>query len=333
MRALDAPARERAVSEVGRVDVAATEALLTAAPMGERWLAQLAAHVDRADGPETAASAVDAWAAGLEGDDAFAGLLYRTSLQTFLAGQLMVRSIELADEAGDGEPGTVTLVSRSLHTGRRDFAASFLALPFEEALAFFRSKRLMSEAEFDALTDRYKSGGFIARQLASARLQDVARGAIEQLLAQGLTLPEVVAEIRRAERREVLALGIAPAAPHYLDTVVRTNVATAYGAGRWQAMEDPQVKALRPYRQFWTAGDQRVRPGHRSLHGLVFAADSELASRYAPPLSFNCRCSQTTLSQRQLEARGLVVTSDRVAGIEAEDFWQGTPGLLTEADL
>lgn len=273
---------------------------------------------------------VAGWARTIERDEAFQTLLYQTSLQAHLAGELMVRGVELEEEAADGLPGTVALTGRSAREAARDFAQSFLAMPFEEALAFFRAKRVLSEAEFDALLDRYKRGGFIARRLASERLQEVARSAVERLLAQGLTREEAARAIRDAEASEAASLGIAPASPAYLENIVRTNVATAYGAGRYAAMNDPAVVALRPYRQFWSAGDSRVRPGHRALHGLVFDAAGELAARYAPPLYYQCRCSMTTLSKRQLEARGLSVTRARVAAIEAEGFWTGAPGPLTE---
>jgi len=302
--------------------------LLTAAPMGQRWLGELAAKVAMADSPEHAVARVKDWAGEIASDDRFAQLLTETAGRTYLAGQLMVRAVELADDAG--APGTVSL-ARSVH--QRDAQQSFLAMPYDEALRFFRDKRIISPAEFDALEDRFKTGGFVARQLASQRLQEVARAAIESLLAQDLTIPEVVRAIRDAEAPEIAATGIAPASPAYLENVIRTNTATAYGAGRYAAMNDPAVVVLRPWRQNWSAGDQRVRPGHAALHGLVFAATSELAARYAPPLHYQCRCSQTTLSARQFTDRNLIETTSRVEAIEAEEFWHDHPALLTEADV
>lgn len=231
-----------------------------------------------------------------------------------------MRSIELADESG--APGAVKL------SATRDASASFLAMPFDDAVAFFRSKAILAPAEFDALRDRFRTGGFVARNLASGRMQEVARDAITRLLDQRLTLPEAVRAIRDGEA----TLGVEPASSSYLDTVIHTNVATSYGAGRFAAMTDPNVVALRPWVQQRTAGDARVRPGHAALSGLVFANGGELAARYAPPLFFMCRCTQTTLSQRQFEARGLSETTTRVEAMEAEEFWTGVPGPLTTAD-
>lgn len=234
-----------------------------------------------------------------------------------------MRSVELAGETG---PGTVAL------NAQRAESDAFLAMPFEDAVRFFRDKRVITAAEFDALRDRFRQGGFIARRLATQRLEQVAHDAIQRLLEQGVTIPECVAQIRDAESDVNVSLGISPVSSSYLDNVIRTNCATAYGAGRWQAINDPNVRALRPWVQYRTAGDDRVRNGHKALNGLVFASGSELAARYAPPLFYQCRCVMVTLSTRQFAERGLTETTTRVLGIEAEEFWQSAPAPLTEAD-
>lgn len=244
--------------------------------------------------------------------------MYRTGFQTFLAGQLMVRAVELSDE--EGEPGTARL------TAKRSLDDAFLGLPFEEALAFFREKRLISASEFDSLQDRYRAGGFIARQLATERLREVARASIERLLAEGRTLGETVTAIRQGE----VSLGVAPSSGAYLETVIRTNVQVAYGHGRWAAMNDPNVIALRPYQQYWTANDSRVRENHRVLHGLVVQSGSDLAARVAPPGGYNCRCAMTTLSARQLERRGLSVSSALPSGGGPDEGWEAPPAPLEE---
>ncbi len=264
--------------------------------------------------------ALEKWRGDLDGDKGFADLLFQSSFRAYLGGQLFVRSIELAGETG---PGVVTLSAT-----RRDGSA-FLSLPFDEAVSFFRDKRVMTPEEFDAIEDRFRAGGFVARGLATERTVAVARDLIDRLLSQGLTLADVRASLTEAEGDASASLGVSPAAPWYLDTVIRTNVASAYGAGRYAAITDPNVMALRPWVQQRTSGDARVRPGHAALANLVFANGGDLAARYAPPLFFNCRCTQVTLSQRQYEARGLVEQTGRVEAMEAEEFWTGVPGPLT----
>lgn len=231
----------------------------------------------------------------------------------------MVRAIEAAHD----DDATLTL---SAHLRRPGDA--FLAMPYEAALEWFRSRRIMDEADFDALEDRYKRGGFVARDLAGDRMEQVAHDLILRLLDQGLTLDEVERQLRDSESEAARALGISPASSDYLDNVIRTNVATSYGAGRWAAMNAPEVVALRPYQQYRTAHDSRVRESHRLLDGRVFRAGSDVAAYYAPPLGFRCRCVMVTLSQRQFDARGLVLTEDRIDGVEPDDGWEGAPQPL-----
>ena len=44
-------------------------------------------------------------------------------------------------------------------------------------------------------------------------------------------------------------------------------------AGRYAKMQ--QVKKARPYWQYLTVGDDRVRPSHAVLHRMVFPADHD----------------------------------------------------------
>jgi SPP1 gp7 family putative phage head morphogenesis protein len=263
--------------------------------------------------------ALSRWRVDLDRDAGLASLLFESSFKAYLGGQLFVRSIELAGESG---PGVVAL------SATRREGSSYLSLPFDEAVAFFASKRVMSPAEFDAIEDRFREGGFVARGLASERTVEVARDLIERLLSQGLTLADVRAQLTTADTEAASSLGISPAFPWYLDTVVRTNIATAYGAGRWQAMNDPNVVALRPFTQVRTSGDSRVRASHRLLDGKVFRLGSDLAAYYARPGGFNCRCTNVTLSQRQMDARGLTETTERIVGADPDPGWEGEPAPL-----
>lgn len=285
-------------------------------PTGARWLDALALHL-RTDDLD---AAMARWRADLNGDTEFPRLVYEHGLHSYLGGQLFVRSIEMM-----GEPGAVALsASRDATTD------AFFALPFDEAVAFFRSKNILTDAEFDSLSDRYRQSGFIARDLASARCEQVAHELIQKLLEQGLSLDDVRRQLRNQESEEAAALGLAPASPSYLETVIRTNVASAYGYGRWQAMNDPAVVALRPYCQFRTAGDSRVRANHAALNGLVFRLGSDESSYYAPPIGFNCRCGMVTLSERQLASRGLSVQEGRVPGVDPDEGWTGAPSSLAD---
>lgn len=293
-----------------------TEALLKGVELTSPWLLMLAGALSGAKSPADMDAGVDVWAAEVERDVPVATLLYESGLRAWMAAQLLVRSVE-----SDG-----VQASRGLVLGRRD-EVSFLSLPFEDAIQFFRDKSIITPEEFRLLQDRFRAGGFTAVRLASEALRARAKAAILAALQGGATVDETIRRIRE----DSLALGIEPETHGYLATVVRTNIATAYGHGRLQAMADPVVRTLRPYWQYLSAGDSRVRPAHRELHGKVFAADDEAATHYFPPLGFNCRCTMVTLSQRQVDARGLAVTTGRIDGVTPDSGWEGAPRLLDDA--
>lgn len=43
------------------------------------------------------------------------------------------------------------------------------------------------------------------------------------------------------------------------------NLQTAYNAGHYKAMTEPEVAKRRPYWQYQTAGDGNVRPAHAAM--------------------------------------------------------------------
>lgn len=297
-----------------------TQALLTGVELTAPWRLMLAGTMSGAQGPGDVEAAVDEWANQIERDGPVATLMYESGLRAWMAAQLMVRAVELADQvtASRSAPAGAVVF------GRRDEGVSFLELPFEDAIQFFRAKDVLSPEEFRELQDRFRAGGFTAVRLAAGTLRERAKAAILGALESGSTIEETIATIRD----DALALGIEPETHGYLATVVRTNISQAYGAGRYAAMNDPDVMALRPYTQILTAGDSRVRASHRALHGKVFLTGSEGADYYAMPGGFSCRCNGVTLSQAQFERRGLVLTEGKIAGVDPDEGWAGPPQLL-----
>nr|WP_256473554.1 phage minor head protein [Neisseria sp. HSC-16F19] len=102
---------------------------------------------------------------------------------------------------------------------------------------------------------------------------------------------------------EVLGTGLTQAR---LETVYRTNMQNAFMAGRWQELQN--TKAYMPYLQYTAVMDSRTRPRHRELHGLIYHIDDVFWDYFYPPNGFNCRCTVTAYSARDLEKRGLAVS-------------------------
>ncbi len=232
------------------------------------------------------------WAEELrtEGREEFETIAEQTLAIGEMGGRLSVAGVEL------GADRTVDLRDVvQLNVG--DAIARFFRAKFDEAIAYFERKQVVSVEAFDSMRGRWKQGGFIARRLANTRLVERAR----QILADGMNQQLTGAEMAIAMERQ-LGLG---EKSWYAETIVRTNLAASYGAGRFEQMTDPEIRGLRPYVQYKTANDRRVRDEHRHLDRKVFMNGSELHAQYAPPLGFNCRCQMVTLSERQFERRNL----------------------------
>lgn len=115
--------------------------------------------------------------------------------------------------------------------------------------------------------------------------------------------------------------------PWRVETIFRTNIQTAYNAGRYARMQS--VKKVRPYWQYEAVGDERTRPEHAALNGMVFPADDVFWSEHFPPNGFNCRCSVRSMSQREVEAEGKEITNGPIGSIEYKDPDTGKTRTIT----
>ena len=221
-----------------------------------------------------------------------------------MAGALMV-----ADEAGKAP-------RRSRF---KQPVGAFLGLPWEEAIDAFRERNIVSEAKFTELLRGRARDSEEARSL----LLDHLRERTNELVLRALEEDFDLRDFRHAFDDLTDTIGVSRASPHYLETVYRTNTQSAYGAGRFLAMTDPDVMEARPFVQYRTVGDARVRPEHAKLHERVWRADDSGWHYVAPPNGYNCRCSMVTLSPA--EARGLDIERGRPADFEPDEGFAGPP--------
>jgi SPP1 gp7 family putative phage head morphogenesis protein len=252
------------------------------------------------DGPDAVAAAV----ARFRGDDTLERLTYEPMVLADLAGQMFVRLVELA-------PG-----GAERHLASPVALPAFLRLPFDEAIDFF-TRRGGDPALVDEVLRAYRRR---SSQYTDDQLDTISRAAIAELqrtLDEGGTLQD----FRAAIRDESASLGITAADPRYLENVYRTQVASAYGAGRWAQINSPDVTASRPYRRLSTAMDSRVSPDHALMQGVVWRHDNPAFTGVAPPFRWQCRCALTTASDADLAAHGWTVSDAPPAGFAV------TPGF------
>jgi len=231
--------------------------------------------------------------------------IFTNAVKADLAGQLMVHRDASAPRQMDAKD-----------------KPPFLDQPWEEALAEWRARGIMDERELSTLLKDYAQRADKARQLMLAQVQTFVRSELEKSIAEGGTFKQFAREIESGAE----PLGITVDDPSYLNMVFRTNVQSAYGAGRYRAMTDPVVMDERPYSELRTVGDARVRPEHAAGDGVVTLIGSAAFRYCACPLGYSCRCANVTLTREELNGRQVITEiAELPEGFRAEPGFTSAP--------
>lgn len=120
-------------------------------------------------------------------------------------------------------------------------------------------------------------------------------------------------ELRKAQTRgiarpktEALIKELGDFTAHYAETVYRTNLNTAYTAGRFAQARDPDVAEAIGAFEFVAVRDADTRPNHLAADGLIASQFDPIWQQYRPPLGYNCRCSLRMVDVEELREKGLV---------------------------
>lgn len=176
-------------------------------------------------------------------------------------------------------------------------------VPFKEAIAFFKKKvKIPTENWDDMLGDIHAKAFTVAGATNIDVLTDIHK-AVESALENGTT----ITEFRKAFDKTVQKNGWSYKGKRGWRTriIYDTNLRTAHMAGKWEQFQ--RVKATRPYLQYLTVGDSRVRPQHAAWNKTTLPVDDDWFITHYPPNGWGCRCTVRSLSESQLKRQGLSV--------------------------
>lgn len=224
------------------------------------------------------------WAKHPAAYDQIGDAIFEPAVRSDLAGQLMVygreaKVIKLAAADGGGD------------------VTPWIEKPWDEALAEWRARGLMSDQEFSRLLRDYAQRSDVARRLMLDQVQTIVRQHLDDAIAEGRSLSEFASDVERG----IEPLGLSSNDPFYVATVFKTNVQAAYGAGRYRALEDPTVQEACPYIGYRTVGDARVTPQCQALDRLAWSISNPAWREVAPPNHFACRCAESALTADEAE--------------------------------
>lgn len=175
---------------------------------------------------------------------------------------------------------------------------------FQEAIDYLKGKLPEASLAWNDLAGPVHGKVFT---VAGATSADLARD-LQQALVQALAEGQTITSFRKNFDQVVQARGWTYRGKRGWRTAVifNTNMRSATMAGRWAQIQ--AAKADRPYLQYRTAGDARVRPQHRIWNGLIYPVDHSFWSTHYPPNGWGCRCTVRSYSLGDLRSRGLQVS-------------------------
>lgn len=180
-------------------------------------------------------------------------------------------------------------------------AVAYGSLPFQQQIAFFRSKRnVLTESWLDVWQAEHDNAFMVA---GANRIELVAdfRDAVRAAIEDGATL----ADFRRDFDRIV--------AKHGWDynggrnwrsrVIYETNLRQSYNAGRWNQLQ--RLKKARPYWRYkHSDAVEHPRPVHLSWNDKIWAADDPVWRAIYPANGWGCQCYVEALSERDMKRLG-----------------------------
>jgi SPP1 gp7 family putative phage head morphogenesis protein len=158
-------------------------------------------------------------------------------------------------------------------------------IPFREAIEALLRRRLVPPEVFKELSDLEKVRAFtIARATAWVALTRM-REILVKALEEGMTLKQFRDEVLTDA---FIRSGVSSMEPYYLETVFRTNLFSAYMAGRFRGLQAYADRIA--FFRYVTMEDERVRPAHARMHGFTARPNDPIWAVWWPPNGYNCRC-------------------------------------------
>ena len=160
--------------------------------------------------------------------------------------------------------------------------------PFDEANRFFQNKLNIPTRKWDDLWKDQHAKGFMIAGAYKADLLADFRSAVDRAIAQGTTL-----ETFRKDFDAIVAShgwSYKGSRNWRSQVIYATNVRTAYAAGRWQQLTDPELQEVMPYLTYRHGDSMVPRPEHLAWDGITLPADDPWWDTHYVPNGWGCKC-------------------------------------------
>lgn len=194
-----------------------------------------------------------------------------------------------------------------------------ISLPPDEAIRYFESKGYAIGFKWQDVWAEAHAKAFTVAGVTKLDVLTDIRGALSEALKNGETLRDFQNRLQplleakgwwgkgRVVDKSTGEIEGKRLNPRRLETIYRTNLQSAYMAGRYQ--EQLANAEFRPWWEYVAVLDNRTRPRHRAMHARVFRYDDPFWRAFYPPNGWGCRCRVRTRSQRDIERQGITTSS------------------------
>jgi len=158
-------------------------------------------------------------------------------------------------------------------------------VPPIEAIDYFQRKRIVTQKTFNKLEREAKAAAFYVSGVYREDILQAFKFEITNALETGQTQKYVTKQFK-----DILdGAGHRELGDWHLESIIRSNMMSAYGVGRRKAMEESAD--FLPFWEYSAVNDDRTRPTHRALDGIIYPANHVFWDTHFPPWGFNCRCT------------------------------------------
>lgn len=183
--------------------------------------------------------------------------------------------------------------------------AHYGSIQFQEKIDVFRDKLRLPTATWTDIWQQQHAKAFV---IAGAMKDDLLAD-FQAAIAKGISGESTLENFRQDFDAIVKKHGWSYNGGRNWRTrvIYDTNLRAAYAAGRYQQMQ--QVTRSRPYWQYkHSIAVTDAREQHLAWDGMVLKADDPWWDVHYPPNGWGCQCYVRTLSERDLERKGLTVS-------------------------
>ncbi len=175
-------------------------------------------------------------------------------------------------------------------------------LPFTQAIKFFQRKaRVPTQRWNDVWRQEHSHNFMVAGATSDALLKDF-QDALKKALEKGTTLATFRADFDAIVEKHGWSYNGSPGWRSRI--IYETNLSTAYAAGRYMQLTEPDTLAAFPYWQYVHSGSQHPRLQHLAWDGLTLRADDPFWETHYPPNGWHCGCRVRPVSDGDLGRMG-----------------------------